>query len=68
MVVADVSLLEVSNHIHNVIITVCADLHLIDPNQLPPTVLSAQAIELNYARSLFERMQKLQPNSVRLLT
>ncbi|KAI8055833.1 AAA domain-containing protein [Syncephalis plumigaleata] len=39
-----------------------------DANQLPPTVLSARAIQLNYARSLFERIQMIQPDSVDLLT
>ncbi|RKP26206.1 AAA domain-containing protein, partial [Syncephalis pseudoplumigaleata] len=38
-----------------------------DANQLPPTVLSARAIQLNYARSLFERIQTMQPASVDLL-
>ncbi|KAI9598799.1 AAA domain-containing protein [Syncephalis fuscata] len=39
-----------------------------DAKQLPPTVLSARAIQLNYARSLFERIQTIQPSSVDLLT
>ncbi|RKP04478.1 AAA domain-containing protein, partial [Thamnocephalis sphaerospora] len=39
-----------------------------DQNQLPPTVLSTHAADFNYARSLFERAQKVQPDAVDLLT
>ncbi|CAK7894491.1 helicase Sen1p [[Candida] anglica] len=38
-----------------------------DPNQLPPTVLSKAASNLNYEESLFVRMQRRNPNSVYLL-
>ncbi|CCG81844.1 putative TRNA-splicing endonuclease [Taphrina deformans PYCC 5710] len=38
-----------------------------DPNQLPPTVLSTEAVGFAYNESLFVRMQRNSPNSVRLL-
>ena len=38
-----------------------------DPNQLPPTVLSTEAVNFAYNESLFVRMQKNNPNAVRLL-
>lgn len=38
-----------------------------DPNQLPPTVLSTEAVSFAYNESLFVRMQRNNPNSVRLL-
>lgn len=38
-----------------------------DPNQLPPTVLSTEAVSYAYNESLFVRMQRNSPNSVRLL-
>ncbi|KAF9902528.1 DEAD-box type RNA helicase [Linnemannia zychae] len=39
-----------------------------DPNQLPPTVISQLAAEYDYNQSLFVRIQKLAPTSVRLLS
>ncbi|PVZ96920.1 hypothetical protein BB558_007155 [Smittium angustum] len=39
-----------------------------DPNQLPPTVLSLQASNYGYDRSLFVRMQENCPESVNLLS
>lgn len=38
-----------------------------DPNQLPPTVLSTEAVGFAYNESLFVRMQRNNPNAVRLL-
>ncbi|ORY86980.1 AAA domain-domain-containing protein [Protomyces lactucae-debilis] len=38
-----------------------------DPNQLPPTVLSTEAVKYAYNESLFVRMQRNNPNAVRLL-
>lgn len=38
-----------------------------DPNQLPPTVISQKAADLQYDQSLFVRMQKKNPDSVYLL-
>ena len=38
-----------------------------DPKQLPPTILSTEAIENNYGRSLFQRLQENSPDSVHLL-
>jgi senataxin len=40
---------------------------LLDPNQLPPTVLSQQAQDALYNRSLFLRIQEASPSSVHLL-
>jgi len=39
-----------------------------DPNQLPPTVISNAAVAAAYEQSLFQRLQKASPNSVRLLS
>lgn len=38
-----------------------------DPNQLPPTVLSTEAVNFAYNESLFVRMQRNSPSAVRLL-
>ena len=38
-----------------------------DPKQLPPTIKSRAALDLQYAQSLFERMQSNQPQDVHLL-
>ncbi|CAH6718616.1 helicase Sen1p [[Candida] jaroonii] len=38
-----------------------------DPNQLPPTVISQKAADLQYDQSLFVRIQKKHPDSVYLL-
>ncbi|KAJ2400605.1 DEAD-box type RNA helicase [Coemansia sp. RSA 2559] len=38
-----------------------------DPNQLPPTVISKRALENLYSQSLFERIQKLEPQAVSAL-
>jgi len=40
----------------------------IDPNQLPPTVMSQLATKFDYNRSLFVRIQGLAPTSVHLLS
>jgi senataxin len=39
----------------------------IDPQQLPPTVLSQKATEYKYNQSLFVRIQKQRPDAVHLL-
>lgn len=39
-----------------------------DPNQLPPTVISNATVAATYEQSLFQRIQKLMPNAVRLLS
>lgn len=40
----------------------------IDPNQLPPTVISQAATVFSYEQSLFQRIQKANPDSVQLLS
>lgn len=39
----------------------------VDPNQLPPTVISQMATKLQYDQSLFMRLQKSAPDNVYLL-
>ncbi|KAJ1981526.1 DEAD-box type RNA helicase, partial [Dimargaris verticillata] len=39
-----------------------------DPNQLPPTVLSTDAIKYQYDQSLFVRLQRVNPSAVNLLS
>ena len=39
-----------------------------DPNQLPPTVISQTAVTFAYEQSLFQRLQKIDPLSVQLLS
>ena len=42
--------------------------HCVDPNQLPPTVISQAAIAGSYEQSLFKRLQKAAPESLLLLS
>ena len=39
-----------------------------DPNQLPPTVISQMAVTFAYEQSLFQRLQKIDPSAVQLLS
>ena len=39
-----------------------------DPNQLPPTVISQMAATFSYEQSLFQRLQKIDPSAVQLLS
>lgn len=39
-----------------------------DPNQLPPTVISQTAVTFAYEQSLFQRLQKIDPSAVQLLS
>ncbi|KAG6371400.1 hypothetical protein JVT61DRAFT_9408 [Boletus reticuloceps] len=41
---------------------------IMDPQQLPPTVLSQEACKFNYNQSLFVRLQKHRPEAVHLLS
>jgi senataxin len=54
IIVKSVFLLEVNTRCMNVAI-------FIDPNQLPPTIMSQAAVRLIYDQPLFKRLQKFMP-------